>query len=154
MNSTILDLRSSSDTKLDRRRSLRTRVLNQISTWFSHELCFGVYTNRIRWSGSDRNFARLSWDFSTPLFSFSPKSSLISQASATYLTRLSDWCVFRLSTMNTHPPHGSVATVCSMCVAKSPSVRLGPSVGAMMQPHQISRLAVRHKVHAGCIRAP
>ena len=48
--------------------------------------------------------------------------------------------------MNTQPANGSVATVCSMCAAKSPSVRVGPSVGAMMQPHQISRLAVRHSV--------
>ena len=67
-------------------------------------------------------------------------------ASATYSTRLSDWCVFKLSTMNTHPAKGSAPTVCSTCAAKSRSVRVGPSVGATMQPHQTSRLAVRHSV--------
>ena len=75
-----------------------------------------------------------------------PQVVLDPQASATDLTRLSDWCVFRLSAMNTQPANGSVATVCSMCAAKSPSVRVGPSVGARMQPHQTSRLAVRHNV--------
>src|SRR3954466_6293666 len=106
MNSRIFRLRSSNDLKPDLRRSLRARVLNQISTWFSHELCLGVYTNRIRWPGSDRNSARLPCDFSTPRFPFSPRSSLIPQASATYLTRLSDWCAFRLSAMNTQPDSG------------------------------------------------
>ena len=44
---------------------------NQISIWFSHELCLGVYANRIRWPGSLRNAARLAFDFSTPLLPFS-----------------------------------------------------------------------------------
>src|SRR3954447_12391640 len=146
MNARIRFLRSSTDWKLDRRSNLRTKVLNQISTWFRHELCLGVYTKRRRCPGSDRNAARLSWDFSTPRFSFSPRSSLLPHAPATYTTRLSDWCVFRVSQLNTPPARGSVATVCSTWVTKSCSVRVGPRVGARIQPHQTARLAVRHSV--------
>ena len=34
--------RSSMERKLPRRRSLRTRMLSQISTWFSQDACLGV----------------------------------------------------------------------------------------------------------------
>ena len=34
-------------------------MLNQISTWFNHDECFGVYTKRRRWLASDKNFFRL-----------------------------------------------------------------------------------------------
>src|SRR3954452_10264027 len=146
MKRRILCFKSSSEQKLDRFSSFLTRMLNQISIWFSHELCLGVYANRIRWLGSLKNSARLACDFSTPPFSFCPRSSSIPHACATYSTRLSDWCVFRLSTMNTHPPNGSVFTVCSTCALKSCSVRVGPMLGAISQPHQTSRLAIRHSV--------
>src|SRR5437867_1370352 len=39
---------------------------NTTSIWFSHELCFGRNTKRMRWLGSDRNWRRLAWFFSTP----------------------------------------------------------------------------------------
>src|SRR3954468_22482356 len=130
MNRRILSLRSSSEQKLDRFSNFLTRVLNQISIWFSHELCLGVYTSLILWLGSFRNAARLAFDFNTPSLPFLPSPSpLIPHASATYSTRLSDWCVSRLSTMNTHPASGSVFTVCSTCFAKSSSVRVGPMLG-------------------------
>src|SRR3954452_18665096 len=146
MNAKTRPLRSSTEVKLERRSNFRTRILNQISTWLSHEVCFGVYTNRMRWLGSDRNAARLGCDFSPPCLPLTPNSSWTPQVWATHTTRLSDWCVFRLSTMNPQPAQGSVATVCCTCARKSASVRVGPSVGAITQPHQISRLAVRHSV--------
>src|SRR5262249_21620168 len=146
MKRRMLCLSSSRERKLDRFSSFLTRVLNHTSIWFRHELCLGVSTNRIRWLGSLRNAARLACDFNTPLFSFCPRSSVIPQASATYSTSASDGCLFKLSPMNTHPANGSVATVCSTGALKSSSVRVGPLLGAITQPHQSSRLAVRHSV--------
>src|SRR4051812_41916713 len=135
MNASTFAFKSSVEAKLDRLSNFLARVPNQISTWFSHEQCLGVYAKRIRWLGSSRNALRLAFDFSTPAFPFTPSSPAIEHARATYSTRLSDWCVSRLSTRNTHPADGSVATVCSTCALKSASVRVGDSVGATTWPH-------------------
>src|SRR5262245_44394670 len=101
MNESTFLFRSSVEVKLDRFSSFLARMPNQISTWFSHEQCLGVYMNRILWVESLRNAFRLAFDFSTPALPFSPRSSAIPHAPATYSTRLSDWCVSRLSTRNT-----------------------------------------------------
>ena len=54
--------------------------------------------------------------------------------------------MFRLSTTNNHDPSGSMATVCSMWLAKSASVRVGPSVGRSNSPVVTTKLPIRHKV--------
>jgi hypothetical protein len=85
-----------------------------VSIWFSHELCFGRYTNRIRWLNSDKNACRLATDFRIPRVPFLPKSFGTSQALATNVTKRSEQCMFKLSTTNTPDPSGSAAAVCSM----------------------------------------
>jgi hypothetical protein len=67
------------------------------SIWFSHELCFGLYTNRIRWLGSDKNAWRLAIDFSTPEIPFLPRAMVIWQARATYFISFQQHCVFIFS---------------------------------------------------------
>ena len=54
-----------------------------ISIWLSHELCYGVYTNRIRWPGNDRNSRRLNCDFRMPRLPLIPKSASMPDRSAT-----------------------------------------------------------------------
>ena len=54
--------------------------------------------------------------------------------------------MFRLSTTNTHDASGSMATVCSMWLAKSASVRVGPIVGAINSPVVTTKLPIRHNV--------
>jgi len=69
-----------------------------------------------------------------------------SHASATSFTKLSEQWMFKLSTTNTHEPFGSVATVCSMWLAKSVSVRVGPIVGLSNSPVVTTKLPIRHNV--------
>src|SRR5262245_1457073 len=111
MNASTFAFGSSAEAKLERRSSLRERMPNQISTWFSHEQCLGVYAKPMRGPGSLRNAFRLAFDFSTPDLPFSPGSPAIPHASSTY-----------------------------------PSVRVGPTLGAMTCPHQTSRFAIRQSV--------
>src|SRR6516225_4108955 len=66
--------KSSTDVKEPRRITFRMITPKITSIWFSHELCFGRYTNRIRWLVSDRNACRLATDFSTPRLPFLPRS--------------------------------------------------------------------------------
>ena len=54
--------------------------------------------------------------------------------------------MFKLSTTNTHEAFGSVATVCSMWLAKSASVRVGPIVGAINSPVVTWKLPIRVNV--------
>lgn len=54
--------------------------------------------------------------------------------------------MFKLSTTNSHEPSRSVATVCSMWLAKSAAVRGGPIVGRSHSPVVTTMLAIRHKV--------
>ena len=92
------------------------------SIWFSHELCFGVYTNRIRWPFSDRNACRLATDLRIPCgMFFLPNGSAIPHALATNRTSISEPWMFKLSTTKIHPASGLVATVCAMCSTKSNS---------------------------------
>ena len=129
-----------------RRITFRIITPNTTSIWFSHELCFGRYTNRIRWLNSDKNACRLATDFSTPRTPFFPRSVRTSHASATNSTKLSEPWMFKLSTTKTHEPFGSVATVCSMWLAKSASVRVGPIVGAINSPVVTWKFPIKHKV--------
>ena len=117
-----------------RRITFRMITPKTTSIWFSHELCFGRYTNRIRWLGRDKNACRLAIDFNTPRTPFWPRAVGTSHDSATSFTRLSEQWMFKLSTTNTHEPSGSAATVRSMWPAKSPSVRVGPIVGLSNSP--------------------
>jgi hypothetical protein len=61
----------------------RTRMLNQISIWFSHEVCLGTYTKRMRWPGSVKNAFRVATDFNTPRLPFLPRSPSIAHSRAT-----------------------------------------------------------------------
>ena len=54
--------------------------------------------------------------------------------------------MFKLSTTNTHEPAGSMDTVCSIWLTKSPSVRVGPIVGRSNSPVVTTKLPIRHKV--------
>ena len=54
--------------------------------------------------------------------------------------------MFKLSATNTHDASGSVATVCSMWLAKSASVRVGPIVGAINSPVVTWKLPIRVNV--------
>ena len=62
MNSSARVFKSSVEVKLDRFRSRRARIENQISIWLSHEQWRGVYTKRMRWDASSRNFFRVFFD--------------------------------------------------------------------------------------------
>ncbi len=128
--------------EVPRRSSRRTRILNQISIWFSHEPCFGVYTNRMRWVGSLRKAARVGIDRRMPALSFTPRSPGYASWAATRRTRVADGCVFNWSARKTHVASGSVASVRPMCAAKSASVRVGPTVGATTRPVTTSKLAI------------
>ena len=75
MYARIFSRRSATERKFPRRNTRRARTLNQISTWFSHDVCFGTYTNRTRWLASARNAFRVATDFSTPLVPFFPSDS-------------------------------------------------------------------------------
>ena len=48
MYARIFSRRSDTDLKFPRRNTRLTNTLNQISTWFSHDVCLGTYTNRTR----------------------------------------------------------------------------------------------------------
>ena len=54
--------------------------------------------------------------------------------------------MFKLSTTKIHDALGSVATVRSMCPAKSASVRVGPIVHAINSPVVTQKLPIRVKV--------
>src|SRR5947208_15383344 len=82
--------RSSTDVNEPRRITFRMITPKITSIWFSHELCFGRYTNRIRWLNSDKNACRLATDFSTPRLPFLPRAVGTAHASATNFTRLSE----------------------------------------------------------------
>jgi hypothetical protein len=82
--------KSSTDVKFPRFSNRRTKMLNQSSIWFSQLVCFGVYRKRIPWVTSLKNSARVSIDCKIPRFSFSPRSSVMPQASATSRTKASD----------------------------------------------------------------
>src|ERR1700736_2185148 len=114
MNLNNLLRKSSTEVNEPRRITFRMITPKITSIWFSHELCFGRYTNRIRWLDSDTNACRLATDFSTPRVPFLPKSLGTSHAWATSFTKLSEQWMFKLSTTNTHDPSESAATVCSM----------------------------------------
>jgi hypothetical protein len=112
------------------------------SIWFNHELCFGVYTNRIRWLFSDKNACRLATDLRIPRTFVLPNGSSTPHALATNRTSISELWMFKLSTTKTHPASGSVATVRAMCSTKSNSVRVGPIVGAINSPVVTLKLEV------------
>lgn len=48
MNAKIFSRRSDSEVKSPRLIARRTRMLNQIEIQFSHDVCLGTYTKRIR----------------------------------------------------------------------------------------------------------
>ena len=137
--------RSAFDRKLPRFRARRDSTLNQISTWFSHDVCLGTYTNRIRWLASFKNSFRVATDFNTPLFPFTPSGSTGNAHSpATNSTSVAEQCVVKLSATKIHPAFGSVAMARPMWAAKSASVRVSYTVGAITSPVATSKFAVKH----------
>ena len=85
-----LSRKSFTDVNEPRRITFRMIIPKIVSIWFSHELCLGVYTNRIRWLLSDKNACRLATDFSTPRTPFFPNGWSIPHAWATYRTNVSE----------------------------------------------------------------
>src|SRR5262249_31074575 len=138
--------RSSTDVNEPRRITFLMITPKTDSIWFSHELCFGVYTNRIRWLFSDRNACRLATDLRIPRTVFLPNGSSIPHALATYRTSISEQWMFKLSTTKIQPASGSVATVRAMCSTKSHSVRVGPIVGAISSPVVTLKLPIQLSV--------
>lgn len=136
---------ASSEPKLLRFNRRRHNIPNQISIWFSHEQCFGVYTNRMRCAASDKNAARLSIDFSMPLLPFTPKSSVMPHNSATSRTNDSLQCVFKLSATNIQFDSGSVAKSIQIKYAKSSSVRVSFIQGNTL-PDTTHNAAIKHNV--------
>ena len=61
-------------------------------------------------------------------------------------TGVAEPCVVELSATNTHPASGSVATVRATRPAKSASVRVASTVGAITRPVATSKFAVGHCV--------
>ena len=76
MKARMRSSKSSTDVKLPRFSTRRTKMLNQKAIWFSQLVCFGVYRNPMRWLTALKNAARVGIDCNIPLFSFSPKSSV------------------------------------------------------------------------------
>src|ERR1700735_4874922 len=129
MKLSILCWRCCLDVKLPRRRSLRTRIENQISIWLSQEACLGVKWKVIRWLTSRRNASRVAIDWRMPDFPFSPRSWLMPQTCATKRTTPSDMWVLRLShTTSQGAVGGFEANRLSRNDTKSASVRLSPLV--------------------------
>src|SRR3954452_23292047 len=77
MNAKSCAPNSSTDLKLARLSTLRTRILNQISTWLSHDVCFGTYTNWSLCDGSLKKAARVAIDCNTLDTPFSPNSAVM-----------------------------------------------------------------------------
>src|ERR1035438_10804423 len=77
--------------------------------------------------------------FEDAAFVFFPSSAPTSQRAATKFTRLSDRCVLRQSTTNTHSASGSVSTVRVMWATNSGSVRVCSRVGQTIFPVTTSR---------------
>src|SRR3982750_2880748 len=96
--------KSSTDGNEPRRITFRMITPKTTSIWFSHELCLGRYTNRIRWLDADKNACRPATDFSTPRTPFLPRFLGTPHTSATSCTKLSEQWMFKLSTTNTHEP--------------------------------------------------
>src|SRR5215510_7586291 len=61
------------EVKFPRRTTLRMIMPKTSSIWFSHDVCFGRNTQRIRWLRSCRNVRRLSCERSTPRLPFFPQ---------------------------------------------------------------------------------
>ena len=81
-------------------------MLNHISIWFIHEVCFGVKMKRILWLGSSKNSFRLGMVCRIPSLRLVPSSASLTHRSPTKRTRPSDMWVFSWSVTNTHPAVG------------------------------------------------
>ena len=84
--------------------------------------------------------------FQHPTHSLLPQRLLDPARLATFRTNVSEQWMFKLSTTKIHEAFGSVATVCSMWLAKSASVRVGPIVGAINSPVVTWKLPIRVNV--------
>src|SRR5262249_56950918 len=73
MNRSSFSWRSLTEVKLPRRTTLRMILPKTISIWFSHDVCFGKNTKRMRWLRVCRNARRLSCERSTPRLPFFPQ---------------------------------------------------------------------------------
>ncbi len=101
----------------------------------------------MRWLGSERNARRVAIVFKWPFFLGAPRvSGSMASWSAIMRTNGSPQCVFKLSTTITHPAVGSVAIVCSICLAKSWLSRVSEIVVASNCPRTTCQFAVTHTV--------
>ena len=78
-----------------------------------------------------------------PDFPFCPSSTSIPQTSATYLTRVSDLCVFRPSQIKTQLLSGAVSTVCFTAPQKSASFLVSFKYGGNIFPVATSKRPIR-----------
>ena len=103
---------------------------------------------KTEWLSSAKNSALFFWLSRIPDFPFSPSlSSDIPFKCATHLTKLSDWCVFKLSAMNRHlSTSGWDSTVCFVWSQKSFSVRVSVMLGLIICPLTTSKFAIKHCV--------
>ncbi len=100
----------------------------------------------MRWLCCERKAARLAIDLRIPLRPLMPRSSSSPHCSATIRTRLSDLWVLSWSTTKIQPAWASVAMVFWMWFAKSVSVRVGETVGAIIFPLATLKLAIKQTV--------
>src|SRR3982750_1809495 len=89
--------KSSTDVNEPRRITFRMITPKITSIWFSHELCFGRYTNRIRWPDPHKNPCPPPPHFSPPRVPFRPRFVAIPHPPAPSFTKLSEQWMFRLS---------------------------------------------------------
>ena len=125
---------SATEVNEPRRISFRIIIPKIVSIWFSHELCLGVYTNRIRWLFSDQERLPARYRFQHPTHSLLPQR-LLDPA------RLGDHFHQSLRAMDVpiihhENPRGRRVGGHRLLdvAAKSASVRVGPIVGAINSP--------------------
>lgn len=127
-------------------------IPNQISIWFTQELCFGVYTNRTLWFSSMRNSSRLFMLFKMPSFPLMPSPSGRRHSSATNFTRPSDLWVFRPSQMIIYFLSGFSETSRRTARQKSCSFRVRFMYGAWITPSAVRKKLSGSGCHGGYIQ--
>ena len=124
-------------------KSFRLIIPNQISIWFTQELCLGVYTKRILWFSSIRKDSRLFMLFRIPSFPLMPRSAVREHSCATSFTSPSDLWVFRPSQIMIYFLSASSDMSCRTALQKSPSFRVLFRYGVWILPSATRRNAIR-----------
>ena len=115
------------------------------SIWFSHELSSACTRTGCGDSLRQEHLAARH-RFHTPLTPFLPSVVVISHALATTRTKVSEQMEFSYPLRTPTMLPGPSPSVCSMWLAESASVRVGPSVGAISSPVVTWKLPIRVNV--------